>query len=160
MSLKNLKAYHGAKHKKKTVGRGIASGHGGFSTRGGKGQTARSGGVRRPGFEGGQTPLVRRLPKMGGFRNPNQIEYQVVNVGALEIFEEGSTVTSKELVANDLIRETRTPVKLLGDGELTKKLTIEVTKASKSAQEKVEKAKGTLKFLVMKPKPEVEKKSV
>lgn len=142
MSLQNLRPNPGSKKKRKVVGRGNASGHGTFSTRGGKGQTARSGGVRAPGFEGGQTPFYRRIPKFRGFKNPGRIEYQIVNVESLEIFENGTKVTGKELFEKKLIDDAKKPVKLLGNGEIKKKLEIEVEKTSKSAVEKIEKAGG------------------
>lgn len=130
------------KKNRKRVGRGIGSGHGGFSGRGVKGQTARTGGKVRPGFEGGQTPYLRRMPKLKGFKNPNHIIYQAVNVGRLNVFEDNSTVTKAELFAKKLICKKNQPVKLLGSGELKKQITITVDKASKSAKKIVESAKG------------------
>lgn len=151
MPLINLRPAPGSKKKRKEVGRGNASGHGTYSTRGGKGQTARSGGVRRPGFEGGQTPFYRRIPKFRGFKNPSRIEYQIVNIGSLEIFENGSKVTAKELFEKKFIDDPKKPIKLLGNGELKKKLTVEVEKTSKSAIEKAEKA-GTKIITITKMK--------
>ncbi len=148
MSLQNLKSKAGRSHKlRKTIGRGNASGHGTFSGRGGKGQTARTGGTRRPGFAGGQTPFFRKMPKLHGFKNPNQINYQVVNVGDLNIFDDNSEVNLENLKAKGLVSKTTCPVKLLGDGELTKALTITVNKASKSALAKVEAKKGKVNLL-------------
>ncbi len=150
MSLQNLKAYHGAKQKVKRVGRGQGSGKGTYSARGGKGQTARSGGGRRPGFEGGQTPLSRRIPKYRGFKNPNQVKFQAVNLHTLDKnFSEGETVTRKELLAKGLIQKDA-PVKILGEGKLTKKLTIEAEKFSASALEKMKEVKAVAKELATK----------
>lgn len=138
MKLLNLSSKSGRKAKKR-VGRGNGSGLGTYSCRGMKGQSARSGGKRRPGFEGGQTPYLRKMPKLKGFKNPNHVEYQVVNTGQLEVFKEGSTVTKKDLLEKNLISKKNHPVKLLtGKGELKKKLKIEVDKASASAQKLVE----------------------
>lgn len=142
MSLQNLSSKTG-KIRKKRVGRGNASGHGTFSGRGVKGQTARAGGRRRPGFEGGQTPYLRRMPKLKGFKNPNRIDYQVVNIGDLNIFDEKENVDKAALMAKNLISKKYKPVKLLaGKGELEKSLTIMVDKASKSAIAAVEAKKG------------------
>ncbi len=148
MSLHNLKSKAGRSHKlRKTVGRGNASGHGTFSTRGGKGQTARTGGTRRPGFAGGQTPFFRKMPKLHGFKNPNQITYQVVNVGDLNVFDDNGEVNLETLKAKGLVSKKTVPVKLLGDGELTKSLNITVNKASKSAVTKVESKKGKVNLI-------------
>jgi len=138
--LLKLKANFGARKKRKVVGRGNASGHGTYSTRGGKGQTARTGSRRSPGFEGGQTPLARRMPKLKGFNNPNRIKYQVVNLEKLNIFDEGTEIDIKRLHEKGLINSLKYPVKLLGDGEIRKKLIIKVNHASTSAIEKAEKA--------------------
>ena len=142
--LQNLKRNAGAIKKKKVVGRGNASGHGTYSTRGGKGQTARTGSKRSPGFEGGQTPLVRKMPKLKGFNNINRIEYQVINLDDLNKFEDGATVDFVSLYETGLISKKNLPVKLLGDGTVEKKLTVKVDKASTSAKEKLEKAGGEL----------------
>jgi len=129
--LLNLKSKQ--KKNRKRVGRGNASGHGTYSTRGQKGQKQRAGGTRRPGFEGGQTPLSRKMPKMKGFKSPNRVENQALNVGDLEkLYGEGEVDLTK----------SKKPVKLLGDGEVTKKFTIKVAKASASAIKKIEKAGG------------------
>ena len=142
MSLQNLKSKTG-RIKRKRVGRGNGSGHGTFSGRGVKGQTARAGGRRRPGFEGGQTPYLRRMPKLKGFRNPNRTEYQIINLGDLNIFEEKENIDTAALIAKNLISKKDKPVKLLaGKGALTKTLTITVDRASKSAIEAVEARKG------------------
>ena len=153
MSLLELRSKLGRK-RRKVVGRGDGSGHGTTSTRGGKGQTQRSGGTRRPGFEGGQTPLHRRMPKLKGFRNPNHVDFQVVNVEDLNIFENNTEVTIEDLLKNDLVSKKNKPVKLLGGGELEKTLTIVVHKASAKAIEAVEAKKGKVKLLmVTKEKP-------
>jgi len=141
MSLLDLRSKTGNK-KRKRVGRGNASGHGTFCCRGMNGQSARSGGRVRPGFEGGQTPYLRKMPKLRGFKNPNHVEYQVINVGDLNTFEDGAEITKEILLEKNLIGKKTMPVKLLaGKGELEKKLTVKVDKASKAAVEKIE-AKG------------------
>lgn len=128
---------------KKKVGRGNGSGSGTYSGRGMKGQSARAGGKRRPGFEGGQTPYLRKMPKLKGFKNPNYVEYQVINVGDLNIFDSGATVKKEDLLAKNLVSKKTKPVKLLGGkGELEKAITIEVDKASASAIKAVESKKG------------------
>jgi len=140
MKLESLKPSPGATKKTKRVGRGIGSGIGKTSGRGHKGQKARSGGGVRVGFEGGQMPLQRRLPKRG-FTNIFRKEYAIVNVGDLNIFAEGQVVTLDDLKTAGLVRKVYSGVKLLGNGELEKVLTIQVTKVSKTAEEKVT-AKG------------------
>ncbi|MGE5417897.1 MAG: 50S ribosomal protein L15 [Acidobacteriota bacterium] len=140
MKLNELKPADGATHKTKRVGRGIGSGHGKTSTRGHKGQNARSGGGVRPGFEGGQMPLQRRLPKRG-FTSIFKKEYAIVNVKDLEQFDDGTTVTPQLLADAGLIKSIKDGVKILGFGELTKKLTVQTHKVSAQAQEKIT-AKG------------------
>lgn len=147
MSLLKLSSKTGIK-KRKRVGRGNGSGHGTYSCRGGKGQTARSGGTRRPGFEGGQTPYLRKLPKIKGFKNPNYVQYQAVNISSLNIFNDKDTITPEILFANKIIPKIGSPVKLLGGGTLEKTLTITVHKASKSAIEAVEGKKGKINLLI------------
>lgn len=122
------------------MGRGIGSGHGKTSTRGHKGQKARSGGSIRPGFEGGQMPLQRRLPKRG-FNNIFKKEYAIVNVKDLNCFEDGTVVTIDLLREAGLVKKIPAGVKLLGDGDLEKKLTVQVHKCSRQAEEKIT-AKG------------------
>jgi large subunit ribosomal protein L15 len=139
--LNRLKAPRGAHRKNKRVGRGEGSGHGKTSCRGHKGQLARSGGGKGPGFEGGQTPLQRRLPKKG-FVNPTRVEHQIVNVGALDGFEAGSVVDLAALAGRGLVRAGGGPVKVLGGGDLSKGLTIRADRFSASAREKIEKAGG------------------
>jgi len=131
---------------RKRVGRGPGSGLGKTSGRGQKGQNARSGGGVRPGFEGGQTPLARRLPKRG-FTNINRKEYAVVNVEDLNRFEDGTVVTPALLKEVGLVRKELNGVKILGNGELTKKLNVTAAKLSKSAVEAIEKAGGKAEVL-------------
>ncbi|MBN1518973.1 MAG: 50S ribosomal protein L15 [Spirochaetales bacterium] len=133
----------GATHKKKIVGRGQGSGLGGTAGRGNKGQQSRSGGKTYPGFEGGQMPLYRRLAHRG-FNNKNfRTEYQIVNLADVETrYAAGETVNADSLAAKGLVRKATEPVKVLGDGELTKALTIAVDKVSAQAKAKIEKAGG------------------
>ena len=131
----------------KRVGRGNSSGHGNYSGRGVKGQKSRTGGKIRPGFEGGQTPFYRKLPKYKGFRNLNRKEYQVINVADLNVFGENEKVTPEKLFEKKLISKKNMEVKLLGDGKLEKSLTVSVHKASKSAIEKIEALKGKIEFI-------------
>lgn len=145
MSLSELSSKNGKKTRKR-VGRGNASGHGTYSCKGMKGQTARSGGRRRPGFEGGQTPFLNRMPKLKGFKNPNQVNYQVVNLGALNIFDDKATVDAEALHSKNLIAKKNRPVKLLAHGELEKELTIKVDKASEKAVKAVEAKKGKVEL--------------
>lgn len=146
--LLNLKSNPGARKKRKTVGRGPGSGHGTYSTRGMNGQRQRTGSGKSPGFEGGQTPLYRRLPKYKGFTNPNHVSFQVVNVGNLNVFNDNDEVDVVKLYEKNLISSKSKPVKLLGDGELTKKLNVKVDRISGNAKLKVEKAKGTVTELM------------
>ena len=132
----------GAKHKRQRVGRGDASGRGSYSTRGMKGQKARSGGGVRRGFEGGQLPLVKRMPHLRGFTNIFRIPYSVVNVELLEGFESGSAVGPNELKLTGLIRNNSKRVKILGEGDITKSLTVTAHSFSKSARSKIEQAGG------------------
>ena len=141
MRLEELKPAEGSTHRKKIVGRGIGSGVGKTSGRGHKGQKARSGGGVRPGFEGGQMPLYRRLPKRG-FTNIFAKKYVSVNVEVLDKFNDGDEVTAESLLEKGIISKTLDGVKILGRGEVTKKLTVKVAKVSGSAKEKIEKAGG------------------
>ena len=143
MKLHELKNVAGAVHRKKRVGCGEGSGHGKTSGKGGKGQTARSGGSIRPGFEGGQMPLYRKLPHRG-FNNYNhRVEYAVVNVGDLATLPANvSEVSAAVLSANGLIRAGEAQVKILGDGELKRALKVTAAKFSASAKDKIEKAGG------------------
>jgi large subunit ribosomal protein L15 len=142
MKLHELKPAEGSTKTRKRVGRGSGSGLGNTSGRGHKGQKSRSGGGVRPGFEGGQMPLARRLPKRG-FTNIFSKEYTVINVSDLEErFEPGAEVTIESLFDTGLIKKVKDGVKVLGDGELTKPLTVKVQKVSKTAAEKITAAGG------------------
>jgi large subunit ribosomal protein L15 len=137
MKLHELQPAAGSTTAPKRLGRGIGSGLGKTSGKGHKGAKARSGGGKRPGFEGGQMPLYRRVPKRG-FYNPFRVEYATVNVGRLEIFENGTVVTVETLKEAGLISKEMSGVKILGGGELTKKLTVVAARFSDSAKEKIE----------------------
>ena len=143
MELKDLKPAEGSRHSRKRVGRGNGSGYGKTAGRGLNGQKSRAGGGKRPGFEGGQTPLAMRLPKLPGFTNRNRVEYAPVNVSRLEEkFEAGDVVDGASLKAKGIIKHEDALVKVLGDGELTKALTVSVDKVSASAKAKIEAAGG------------------
>ena len=142
MELNNLKPKKGARHAKKRVGRGPGSGHGKTAGRGEKGQKSRSGFSRSLGFEGGQMPLHRRLPKRG-FTNIFKKDYAVVNLSDLERFDNGATVDEAALRQAGLIKGRNDGVKVLGHGELTKKLTVSATKFSETARKQIEAAGGT-----------------
>lgn len=145
MQLNDLFPAPGSRKARKRVGRGNASGHGTTAGRGDKGQNSRSGGGKGPGFEGGQNPLHMRMPKLGGFKNRNRVEYAVVNVGRLEeLYAAGETVDPDTLFAHGVTKSKTTPVKVLGDGELTKALTVKVDKVSAPARAKIEAAGGTV----------------
>ena len=141
MKLHDLKPAEGATTARKRLGRGIGSGLGKTSGKGHKGAKARSGGGKRPGFEGGQMPLTMRLPKRG-FTNKWRVEYATVNVDRLNIFEDGAVVTPVELVESGILKNVQDGVKILGNGDITKKLTVKATKFSESAKEKIEAAGG------------------
>lgn len=141
MKLDELKPAEGSRFERKRIGRGIGSGTGKTSGKGHKGQNARSGGGVRPGFEGGQMPLYRRLPKRG-FTNIFAKEYVAVNVSELERFDNGTEVSAELLKEAGVISKIKDGVKILGRGEVTKKLTVKAAKFSASAQEKIEKAGG------------------
>ena len=138
--LDNLKKVRGKEKKRR--GRGTSSGVGGTSGRGHKGERSRSGKKISPWFEGGQTPLYRRLPKRG-FRNPSSVEYQILNVGDLNKLEDGTVVNKVLLYEKGFVKRNKA-IKILGNGELTKKLTIEDIKVSKSAKDKVEARGGSV----------------
>ena len=143
MELKDLKPAEGSRHSRKRVGRGPASGTGKTAGRGLNGQKSRSGGGKGAGFEGGQTPLARRLPKLPGFRNINHVEYLPVNVSRIEkYYEAGEVVDGESLVAKGIIKHSTDLVKVLGDGEITKAVTVKVDKVSASAKAKIEAAGG------------------
>ena len=143
MDLSNLKPADGSKHSDNfRRGRGHGSGNGKTAGKGHKGQKARSGGGTRPGFEGGQMPLYRRIPKRG-FTNINTKDIVGINVSALERFDDGAEVTVETLVESGVVSNPRDGVKILGNGELTKKLTVKVNAFSASAKEKIEAAGGS-----------------
>ena len=142
MNLNSIKPKRGSVRAKKRLGRGNASGHGTYSGRGNKGQGQRKSGNVRPGFEGGQTPLIMRLPKLRGFKSPTKTDYQIVNVGQLEKFKDGEEVNVLALLESKLIKRKDLPVKILGDGKLTKKLSVKAHKISSSAKEKIVAAGG------------------
>ncbi len=142
--LLELKSNKGARQKSKRLGRGNSSGKGTYAGRGMNGQNSRTGGGVRPGFEGGQTPLYRKMPKLKGFKNVNRVNYQVVNVGNLNVFDENEEIDIIKLYEKKLISNKVQPVKLLGDGEISKQLTVKLDSVSASARDKVEKAKGTV----------------
>ncbi len=146
MKLHEMKYTEGSRRDRFRVGRGVGSGNGKTSGRGQKGQNARSGGGVSLGFEGGQTPLYRRLPKRG-FTNFTRKEYAIVNVSTLNNFDEGTVVTPELLVATGIIKKTLDGVKILGDGELEKKLTVKANKFSQSAQAAIEKVGGTVEVI-------------
>jgi large subunit ribosomal protein L15 len=146
MKLHELKPATGARKAKKRLGRGIAAGQGKTSGRGQKGQNARSGGGVRPGFEGGQMPIYRRLPKRG-FTNPNRVEYAIVNLDTLNRFEEGTVVTPELLVKEGVVKNLKSGLKVLGNGELEKKLTVKAHKFSASAQVKINAAGGATEVI-------------
>jgi len=142
MDLHALRPAKGSTKNRKRVGRGHGSGHGGTSGRGHKGQKARSGGGKGPGFEGGQNPLQRRLPKLPGFKNRFRTEYHIVNVARLDVFDKGSVVDAEALASRRIISKRNLPVKILGNGEITKSLTVKVDAISATARAKIEKAGG------------------
>lgn len=143
ITLGNLSPNPGSNRPRKRIGRGPGSGHGKTATRGHKGFKARSGGGVKVGFEGGQMPLQRRIPKRG-FNNPFRLEYGVVNVAALDRFESGTRVDRQALVDAGLVAKKCNLIKLLGDGELSKSLTIVVDKMSETARRKIEAAGGKI----------------
>lgn len=146
MDLGSLKKAAGSTKQNKRIGRGEGSGTGCTAGRGHKGQRSRSGSKRRPWFEGGQMPIQRRLPKFGFYQHGKMV-YQVVNVSDLARIEADGEITPDLMLANGLISRTRVPVKLLGYGDLSKKVSIKVHAASKTAREKIEKAGGEVTLL-------------
>ncbi|OCS91929.1 50S ribosomal protein L15 [Caryophanon latum] len=146
MKLHELKPAVGSRKERNRVGRGIGSGNGKTSGRGHKGQNSRSGGGVRPGFEGGQNPLFRRLPKRG-FTNVNRKEYAIVNVETLNRFEDGAEVSAALLLETGVVSNEKAGIKILGNGELTKKLTVKAHKFSASAKEAIEKAGGSIEVI-------------
>ena len=146
MKLHELRPAEGARKSPKRLGRGTGSGIGKTSGKGQKGQTSRSGGGVRPGFEGGQMPLYRRVPKRG-FTNIFAKRYEVINVDTLNMFENGTVVTPELLIENGIISKVYDGVKILGNGELEKNLTVKATKFSKTAAEKIEAAGGKVEVI-------------
>ncbi len=143
MQLNDLRPAEGSTKARKRIGRGNASGNGTTAGRGTKGQLSRSGGGKGAGFEGGQQPLAMRLPKLPGFIHHGRVEYVPVNVSRLDaVFADGDVVDSESLVAKGVIKHDYIPVKVLGTGELTKKLTVRVDKVSATAASKIEAAGG------------------
>ena len=146
MKLHELQYTEGARKERKRIGRGTSSGTGKTAGKGQKGQKARAGGGKKPGFEGGQTPLFRRLPKRG-FTNINAKEYTLVNLDQLNVFEDGTEVTPVVLKEAGIIRAEKSGVKVLGNGELTKKLTVKAAKFSKSAEAAITAKGGSIEVI-------------
>lgn len=146
MNLSNLKPTPGSTHAKKRLGRGVGSGTGKTSGKGTKGQNSRAGGGTRPGFEGGQTPWFKRIPKRG-FTNHFRKEYATVNVSDLNKYADGTVVTKVMLLQDRLIRKELSGLKILGNGELTVKLTVQADKFTKSAMEKIQAAGGSVEVI-------------
>ena len=146
MKLDELRPAPGSKTTARRVGRGIGSGLGKTSGKGHKGQNARSGGGVRPGFEGGQMPLFRRLPK-SGFKNRNSKEYTEVTLAMLEQLENGTEVTAESLKANGIIKKVNDGIVVLGNGELTKKLTVKASRVTKTAEAKIVAAGGKIEVV-------------
>lgn len=147
MKLHDLQPAPGARKNRTRVGRGISAGRGKTAGRGTKGQKSRSGGTKRPYFEGGQLPLVRRLPYLAGFKNRGRVEYAPVNLARLDIFEAGTEVTPELMMAMGLIKSAQRPVKVLGEGDLDVALTVKAHKFSASAREKILAAGGSVEEL-------------
>ena len=143
MELNNLRPSIGSTKNRKRIGRGTGSGHGKTATKGHKGQKARSGGSIKAGFEGGQMPLQRRLPKRG-FTPIDRIEYSLVNIQQLDVFEPGSVIDVMSLVSKGLVKSERVAVKILGNGDITKSLKVTANKFSQSAKDKIIAAGGSI----------------
>ena len=142
MRQNELSPVSGSKKSRKRVGRGDGSGHGTYSGRGCKGQKSRAGYKMRPGFEGGQLPLIKRLPRKRGFVNIFRIEYSVINMNRLNMFESGSEVTPERLVAAGVVKSLRHPVKILAEGDINHPLLVKAHKFSTAAKAKIEAAGG------------------
>ena len=153
MQQHELRPPRGAKKNRKRIGRGNGSGHGTYSGKGIKGQQSRSGYKTRPGFEGGQTPLIRRLPHRRGFHNPFRVDYVPVSLKQLARIE-GADVTPESLRDAGVVSSVRQPIKILGDGDLTNALTVKVHRVSASARAKIEAAGGTVEELTPRKDPE------
>ena len=147
MELNELKYTTGSNKERKRVGRGIGTGHGKTSGRGQKGQNARSGGGVRVGFEGGQNPLVFRIPKRGFNNYDFETKYAIINVGVLNNFKDGTEVTPELLKEMGLVKDMKDGLKIFGNGEITKKLTVSAHKFSKIAKDKIENAGGKAKVI-------------
>lgn len=132
----------GSKKARKRVGRGNGSGHGTYSGRGLKGQKSRSGYSRKPGFEGGQLPLIKSLPRKRGFTNIFRVEYSAINIGRLNMFKAGSKITPEKLLAAGVVKSLRQPIKILANGEINHPLMIKANKFSAAARAKIEAAGG------------------
>ncbi|MBD1372344.1 50S ribosomal protein L15 [Hazenella sp. IB182357] len=146
MKLHELKPAAGSRHKRKRLGRGISAGQGKTAGRGHKGQNARSGGGVRPGFEGGQNPIYKRLPKRG-FNNMNRVEYAIINMDILNRFEDNTEVTPELLLEKGIVKNLKDGLKVLGNGDLTTKVTVKAHKFSQSAQEKITAAGGSTEVI-------------
>ena len=153
MEQHELRAPRGATKARKRIGRGAGSGTGTYAGKGMKGQQARSGYKTRPAFEGGQTALVRRLPRRRGFRNPFRIEYEPVNLADLARLPEGNDVTPETLVAAGIVKSLRRSIKILGDGEVSSKLTVRAHRVSAPARAKIEAAGGTVEEMTPRIEP-------
>lgn len=147
MKLHDLKPAPGSNRDRKRLGRGVGSGQGKTAGRGTKGQKSRTGGNVRPGFEGGQNPIYRRMPYKRGFKNRNRIVYEVINLRTISQFELESPITPESLFNRGLIRSSDALVKILGEGEIEGALTVSAHKFSKSAREKLEAAGGTVEVI-------------
>jgi large subunit ribosomal protein L15 len=150
----NIVPVPGSRRAAKRVGRGNGSGHGTYSGRGCKGQKSRAGYKMRPGFEGGQLPLIKRLPRKRGFTNIFRTEYSTVNAGMLNSFDPGSEVTPETMLAAGIIKSLKNPVKVLGDGDIDRPLKVRAHKFSASAKAKIEAAGGTIEEVVRAAKDE------
>ncbi len=147
ITLENLKPFSGSKHKEKRVGRGHGSGHGKTSCKGHKGQKARKSPDISPWFEGGQTPIIRRIPKRG-FKNPFKVEYKILNIKDLvKKFQPNEVVTLETLKQRGLLKNIKKPVKILGEGEIDYPLIVKVNAISLNAKEKIEKAGGKVEII-------------
>lgn len=147
MELNDLKPALGSTKNRKRIGRGAGSGHGKTSTKGHKGQKARSGGSIKAGFEGGQMPLQRRLPKRG-FTPLTRVEYSIVNLGQLDVFDAGAVIDGSALASKGLIKDSSAAVKVLGNGDIIKAFKVSVAKFSQTAKDKITAAGGTVEEIV------------
>ncbi len=144
MELNSITPKQGTTRARKRVGRGNGSGLGTYAGRGRGGQGQRKSRYKSGGFEGGQTSILSRLPKLKGFKNPNKVVYQVVNVSDLDVFKDGEEVNAETLAAKKLVRKASAPIKILGNGKITKKVKLKVQKVSASAKDKVIAAGGSV----------------